>query len=149
MSVSFSLSIELGNSPMQNTSHLHRQASYQSQFPCLSICFGGVKTTNRLITCPPDIKITKLLSLREGHICLVTVSAYTQLARLTYWDDHTGANSLALRWQISRVILCSSVVITHRATQGRPLLPGTPLEQDDRSFILGWTLIHWTAICIC
>ena len=41
------LYIEFGNSPMQNTTHLHRQASYQSQFPCLPTMlarFGGVKS---------------------------------------------------------------------------------------------------------
>ena len=37
----------LGNSPKQNTTHLHRQASYQSQFLCLSTstCLEGVKLT--------------------------------------------------------------------------------------------------------
>ena len=42
------LYIELGNSPMQNTMHLPRQDSYQSQFPCLpnSTHFVGVKSTD-------------------------------------------------------------------------------------------------------
>ena len=48
------LYIELSNSPMQNTMHLHRLASYQSQFPCLPTFthFEGVKSTNQLITSP-------------------------------------------------------------------------------------------------
>ena len=103
---------------MQNTMHLHRQASYQLQFPCLPLStrFRGVKSTDQIITRPPDSKITKLLNSRWGCVCLVTVSAYTQLAHLTYWDDHTGANTLALRWQISRFISCPPLVITHHVT---------------------------------
>ena len=46
------LYIDLGNMRSQNTTHLHRQASYQSQFLYLatSTHFGGVKSTDRLIT---------------------------------------------------------------------------------------------------
>ena len=112
--------------------HLHRQASYQSQFPCLptSTRFGGVKSTEQLITCPIDLKITKLLSSREGCVCLMTVSTYTQLTPLTYWDDHTATNPLALRRQISRFISCSLGVIAYCATWGWPLLPSTPSSDE-------------------
>ena len=46
------LYIELGNSSVQNTSYLHRQACYPSQFLHLptSTCFEGVKSTGILIT---------------------------------------------------------------------------------------------------
>ena len=69
-----SLFIELRNSPMQNTMHLHRQASYQSEFPCLP-------TSTRLWECqvnrpthytPPDLKITKLLSMNCTSNCFRT-----------------------------------------------------------------------------
>ena len=143
------LYIELSNSPMKNTMHLHRQANYQSQFLCLptSTGFGDIKSTDWHIT-PHHLKITKLLSSKEDSISLVTASTYTQLACLTYRDDHTGTNLLAPMWQISRFISCPPVVITNHAIQGRPLLPGTHPVWDDRGFILGRTLICWAAICI-
>ena len=49
------LYIEFGNSPLQNTTHLHRQPSYQSQFPRppTSTRFGGATSTDRLNTRPP------------------------------------------------------------------------------------------------
>ena len=141
--------IELDNSPMQNTTHLDRQASYQSQFPRLPTFtrFGSVKSTDRLITRAlwsyehkaPQLEIKSRL---PGDC----VRLYTQLANLTYRDDHTGANALAPRWQISRFVSCPPpVVIAHRATRGRPLLSGIPTERDDQGFVLGWTFICWAA----
>ena len=90
----------------------------------------------------PLITVSALAHLQSFWGCLislVTVSAHAQLARLTYWDDCAGTNSLSLRWQISRFIPCPPVIIAHCATWGRPFLLGTPLEWNDRGFVLRQT----------
>ena len=130
------LYVELGYLPMQNITHLHRQASYQSvSTPTHPHSLWGCQVNQPTHYPPPDLKITKLLSLIEGRICLVTV--YKQLVCLTYQDDYTGLNSLAPRWQTSRLISCPSLVIAHCATPGRPLLPGTSPVRDGRGFVFG------------
>ena len=63
------LYIELSNSPMQNTMHLHRQASYQSEFPHLpnSTHFGGIKSTDQLFTHSKNLSQLELL--QSCNIC--------------------------------------------------------------------------------
>ncbi len=117
---------------MQNTTHFHRHASNQSLHPPTSTRFGGAKSTDRLIT-PLDLKITKLLSLREDRVCRVTASENKQLAGLTYWDDHTGADSLTPRRHISRFTV---------------QLWANLFCQDDRGFVLQRTLVRWATIRI-
>ena len=91
------LYIELGNSPMQNTTHLHRQASYQPQFPHLptSTRFGDVKSTDRLITFGAKVSLpltqsAPAITRDTTRLCWIVV---------TLWDCHINADAVrALSW---------------------------------------------------
>ena len=130
------LYIELGN--------LHRQTSYQSQFPCLptSIRFGGVKSTDQLITLPSLI-LRSQRSLAQEKI--TTASAYTELD-ISGWLHRCELTCSKMAYFQIYLVPPLPVVITHCVTWDRPLLPGTPPDWDDRGF--RWILIHWADICI-
>ena len=113
-----SLLLELGNSPMQNTMHLHKQTSYQSQFLHLptSTRFGGVKsidwpTLYRCETRPAlkrdKKKKKKWFDCHQGQTrneCFILLSSITRLKPLknlhtmNYWQVSLFNRYSVLSW---------------------------------------------------
>ena len=134
---------------MQNTIHLHRQASYQSQTVSTPAYLHSLWRYQ-----------VNWLTHYILHLILRSQSSSAREKVTSAWWLHLYIHNLHA-WHIGmtkqvwirllrggRFPNSSHAPLMLHATRGRPPLPGTPPMQNNRGFIVRWILDRWAAICI-